>query len=593
MSSLIQTLDTKQIGENGTYEYTWAANNETNESIQEKLIQINFQITRCNENTNDTLPINLYILLSQLKKCYDTNNQSVDYKKYIGMVYKMIAYTRDIVNGKGEYELSFMMIRYFYAFFPELVMHLIPTFVKTETNNHPYGSWKDLKYLCHHCKNNKYDKNMTHNTIYDEIINKCCELYNTQLRKDYENMFDLNYNQSLVAKWIPRENKKFGWLFCKLAEMYFKEYIETAVTYEQLTKAKSKCYREYRRILSSLNSKLDTLQIKQCNKTWSTIDFNNVTSISMMKQKTAFSNMKKNGSTRYTENKDRILCAENFLEYINAKNSNIKGKRVSMIDFTKEALSLLNFNSIYNNFQREHEIKLLNKQWENNKCQNSKLGKMIAMVDTSGSMEGDPLYTAIALGIRIAEMSSLGKRVMTFSSHPTWVNLENCNDFTSCVNKIKNSDWGMRTNFFAALKLILDAIIEAKMSPSEVNDMVLVILSDMQIDQADDDIINQDTMFANIKKMYYDAGMKHFEQPFTPPHILFWNLRSTSGFPNLANEKNTSMMSGINPVLMNAFCNEGMETLSNYTPWSTLDKILNDNRYSILQNYANYYLHNK
>ena len=52
-------------------------------------------------------------------------------------------------------------------------------------------------------------------------------------------------------------------------------------------------------------------------------------------------------------------------------------------------------------------------------------------------------------------------------------------------------------------------------------------------------------------------------------------------------------MSGINPVLMNAFCNEGMETLSNYTPWITLDKILNDNRYSILQNYANDYLHNK
>jgi uncharacterized protein with von Willebrand factor type A (vWA) domain len=36
---------------------------------------------------------------------------------------------------------------------------------------------------------------------------------------------------------------------------------------------------------------------------------------------------------------------------------------------------------------------------------------MIAMVDVSGSMEGDPMNAAIALGIRTAEKSLLGKRV--------------------------------------------------------------------------------------------------------------------------------------------------------------------------------------
>ena len=586
MSSLIQALDSTQIGENGHYEYTWTAQNNSNTLIEEKLVQIHFQLTRNSEDKHATLSIHLYQLLNQLKECFDSKSQIINYKKYITTFYKMIGYTRDIVHGKGEYELSYLMTRYFYVFFPELAMKLITSFVETGKRDHPYGSWKDLKYLCQHCKDSYiYDNEIINKITYNEIIEKSCNIYNTQLRKDYENQYDLNYNQSLVAKWIPRENKKFGWLFSKLAESYFQVYIDSAVTNDQLLRAKKKCYREYRRILSSLNEKLNTLQIHQCNNTWSQIDFDNVTSISMMKQKTAFLNIKRNGKSRYPERQDRIICAEKFGKFINENNSNIKGKRVSITDFTKEAIMLLSYHSQYTNFAREHEIKLLNKQWENNKSQNKKLGKMIAMVDTSGSMEGDPLYAAIALGIRIAEMSLLGKRVMTFSSFPTWVNLDNCDDFTSCVEKIQYSDWGMNTNFFAAIELILQAIVETKLPPSEVKDLVLVILSDMQIDQADNHF-NKSTMFSSFEEKFKKVGMEHYGEPLTPPHILFWNLRSTNGFPNLATEKNTSMMSGINPVLINSFSEEGMESLSQYTPWNFLQKSLSDERYSLLQKYA-------
>ena len=45
-------------------------------------------------------------------------------------------------------------------------------------------------------------------------------------------------------------------------------------------------------------------------------------------------------------------------------------------------------------------------------------------------------------------------------------------------------------------------------------------------------------IYDNIKQKYHDAGMKSFGIPYNPPHILFWNLRSTSGFPNLSTEKN-------------------------------------------------------
>ena len=154
MSSLIKALDAKKVGENGTYEYTWAANSS---SIEEKIVQINFQLVR-NQHCNSLLIPNLFLLLNHLRDLYDIDDvtiddTTIDFKKYITIIYKMIGYTRDIIAGKGEYELTFMMIRYFYSFFPELAIEFIPTLVQMENKEHSYGSWKDLKYLCNHCKN--------------------------------------------------------------------------------------------------------------------------------------------------------------------------------------------------------------------------------------------------------------------------------------------------------------------------------------------------------------------------------------------------------------------------------------------------------
>jgi hypothetical protein len=50
-------------------------------------------------------------------------------------------------------------------------------------------------------------------------------------------------------------------------------------------------------------------------------------------------------------------------------------------------------------------------------------------------MEGDPMNVAIALGIRIAEKSIIGKRVLTFSSKPTWINLEDEPDHQELCNR--------------------------------------------------------------------------------------------------------------------------------------------------------------
>jgi hypothetical protein len=287
-------------------------------------------------------------------------------------------------------------------------------------------------------------------------------------------------------------------------------------------------------------------------------------------------NVKKNGDVRCPESIDRVECAQHFNEHVQKAvkgEVEMKGKRVGMADFTKQAIDLIRNGSPV-------EFDLLNSQWRDNSSQNGALGKMIAMVDVSGSMDGDPMNVAIALGIRIAEKSALGKRVMTFSSTPTWVNLEPYTDFISQVEVVKRAPWGMNTNFYAALDMILDAIIENNMAPEDVQDMVLVVLSDMQMDSGDN--CNKQALYETMKAKYEAAGIRVHGTPYKPPHILFWNLRSTSGFPALSNQPNSSMMSGFSPALLNLFCQQGIDALQSCTPWCLLVESLENERYKIM-----------
>ena len=380
----------------------------------------------------------------------------------------------------------------------------------------------------------------------------------------------------MVAKWIPREKSTFGWLFENLATNFFSHFLNTANNDVSRRKAVLKCKTEYRKILSTLNKHIDTVQIKQCGHNWANINFGKTTSITLTKQKKAFLNVKKNGDIRYPDNIDRLQCAQHFNEHVQKAvrgEVEMKGKRVGMADFTKQALQLLRKGS-----QTEND--LLNSQWRDNSSQNGGLGKMIAMVDVSGSMDGDPMHVAIALGIRIAEKSALGKRVMTFSANPTWVNLEPYTDFISQVNVVGRAPFGQNTNFYAALDMILDAIIQNKMAPEDVQDLILVILSDMQMDEGDK--CNKQALYEIMKAKYEAAGIRVHGTPYKPPHILFWNLRSSSGFPALSNQPNASMMSGFSPALLNLFCEQGMDALQSSTPWSLLLRSLENERYTIM-----------
>ena len=298
MSQLINTLDNCnpiQLGENCHNEYEWSNN------IQESILQFSFQLTRTDNKGILNLSNILDHLLLKLKNIVSFGSL-VDRelcKGHLSILYKMIAHTRDIIDGKGEYTLSYMMVYIWNKHYPLLAKFALRCFfIHDDKGSHQYGSWKDFKYFCKYCKEQCNNENSS-------LVTYAIGLVNEQIKKDYANMISNSFDISLVSKWVPREKSSFGWIYESLATDYFNNILQTAKTEAQQIKALLKCKTEYRKIISSLNRLIDTTQIKQCGKEWKNIDFNKVTSITLNKQNKAFLNIKKNGEKRNFDDIDR------------------------------------------------------------------------------------------------------------------------------------------------------------------------------------------------------------------------------------------------------------------------------------------------
>jgi hypothetical protein len=587
MAALVSVLDKMnniQYGENNHIEYKWS------KIQQEQILQLSFQLVR----TTDVAK--RHELAKKFSTCF--KNGSLDERK---ILIKMLAHTRDIEEGKGEYALSIAIIsalaetEAYREMCASLMCNFVGASTSTVNSQKPMGSWKDMKYLF-----NELD------ACPPELVN----VINKQLRQDIESVNNTK-SCSLLAKWIPREkSKKFGWIHKILAMDYFEHYGHLGWTKRATDKAQT----YYRKIVSRLNRYIDTVQIKQCSQTWKAIDFDNVTSITMMKQRKAFLNDK------CLHDDDRIICRQHLLQHIDqVKNgtTEMKGKRTSMIDFVKAAIQLKDTDA-NTNTNSESERFIINEAWKNNSKDTKSLENMIAMVDTSGSMESEnsqPLYSAMGLGIRVAEKSKLGKRIMTFHSNPTWINLDNCKDFVDEVHMVRDAGWGMNTNFHKAMELILNQIKVNKLAADDVENLVLVVFSDMQFDAAEknDEFITSSPNDSNcgsymgtrcgpndsscgsqpravtetvrqiLVKKFHDAGVEICGKGYKMPHILFWNLRSTNGFPELSYQNNVTMLSGYSPMLLNSFMEDGMTGLREVTPWGMLTKMLDKERYNVLE----------
>ena len=468
--------------------------------------------------------------------------------------------TRDIRGvGKGERDLFFNIIKL--DVMKDMVskcLSLIPE----------YGRWDDLFQP----------------EIFAMHKEKILNLIKTQLEADEKNLKE-EKSISLLAKWLPREHKSTP------------EDIVIALANHITGFTEKKSLMYYRKRVSALNKKLNTVEIMMCSKHFADIDPEKVTGRSTKLYTKAFLNQpvkKKHGRKEISILPDRIECAEHFKTYFSrAAKGEIKMKGANVV-YPHELVAKILDSS--NDFS-EPELDAIEGQWrsivEDMRVHCPMLKDFLAMIDCSGSMMGIPIQVSIALGLLIAELNTgpFKNTVMTFDSTPTLLKFTTTG-LVNRIREIRHLAQGTSTDFQAAYNLIIKHFIEF----GKFSDVTLVVLTDMGFDQACG--AGQSSYYTGnfntyaVKTKAVESHIQIARRAFVmqselingdgqgckPPQMVIWNLRGEySDFQATADEDGVMNMSGWSPSILKVLGSQGFEAAAAMNTPATALKAILDN----------------
>ena len=390
----------------------------------------------------------IYLLRFVYKKMI---TQKYEFLYYLICLYKLIGFFRDIKYGQGERDISYMMICVWYNYYPELALFAFRLFIDVVNNQQSFGCWADVKYFCDFVNNS----NILIKKQKDQIINYAISVLLYQFDKD--NYFwndtlsaylrkrfgehidtirpDARNYISNVAKWIPREKSKYGWLYDKIVKQwniihrpFLFENIDTIQQYEKVMKF---CKMDFRNMVSKMNKEIDTPQIKQCNQNWNNIEPQKVTLLTMLKQKSGFT--KQRHHTNFTS--DFFLNHFHNGEYI-VHSGTYKKTNISIGTYVKQAVDLLKYKRTDNTLCK---LEFLDHCWIKNVLNhfknNESSSNFLPIVDISSSLDYKTKYNAIGMGILICQLSKL-KRVILIENNFICLNIHIEKDFTDIIREI-------------------------------------------------------------------------------------------------------------------------------------------------------------
>ena len=169
-------------------EYPLLNNIDKDLFFKEQIILLYYNLSR--KNNIQSLSMIFDNLLCSLKKW---NNNS--FLQYLIVIFKMVGQTRDCFYGKGEHDLSYMLLAILYKYYPVLAIYALHKFIQPLSNGElGYGSWRDIKYFCEYLRSNTFQ------CIHHPLIKYCIQLMNNALKRDYDNWNSVldNYFQQLI-----------------------------------------------------------------------------------------------------------------------------------------------------------------------------------------------------------------------------------------------------------------------------------------------------------------------------------------------------------------------------------------------------------
>lgn len=439
---------------------------------------------------------------------------------------KAVFHLRDCRGGKGEKARFYDCIRWLTK--NGHIEHV----VKNLTHVSFYGSFKDLLVLG---AGTELETAML--TIFADALHADIAALTSAIESGNINtQGHANVELTLAAKWAPTEGGSFD----------RKHKLAAKIT-SAMNGAGILSLKDYRtKVLTPLRNHLEITERYMCSQNWDEIDFSHVPSIAMKNYRKAFELHEENRFKKY-------------LEDVKSGATKINAGQVFPHQLVKHYMG----GGAY-----DETIEL---QWkEIVKTAKSKFGNNTAfpLVDVSGSMSGEPMEVAIALGLLLSEITcdQFKGSMLTFHENPTIFRVNTNLSLMDKIAKIQKAPWGGSTNLAKAFDQLLNFAVTLNV-PATSMPKTLYIFSDMQFDQASSS--NSHTNFQNIERKYKDAG-------YARPNIVFWNLRgNTVDFPVEQHVPNTALVSGFSPSLMELFMTGNV-----ISPYAVMLEALSNPRYS-------------
>lgn len=422
------------------------------------------------------------------------------------MAMKTLFYIRDVRGGQGERKTFRTCLNWLANYHPDAVQKNLELIAT-------YGRWDDLFVL-----------------FGTPMEKAAMAVMAKQLKKDWKDM-QAEKSVSLLAKWLKSENTSS------------KDSVAKAKKFREFLGWNSK---KYRKTLSTLRRYIDVVEVKMCARDWDHINFEHVPSKATLTYRKAF---EKRATKAYKA----------YLASVEKGEAKIKADVLYPYDILR---------TLVESPQSEISLKAADLQWKALPNYLEGDGKGLVIADTSGSMNGLPLYMAVSLAIYFAErnVGPFKDVFITFSMHPCFHRLVGSN-LLEKWNNLDRGGWDGNTNLQATFDLILNTA-KANKVPQKDMPTFLFIISDMEFDYACSKEGKSATNFKVMKEKFEEAGYKL-------PNVIWWTVASRrNNTPVMFSDTGVALVSGSHPSILKKITS--MKALS---PIGVMLEVLLNKRY--------------
>ena len=418
-------------------------------------------------NTTSNACLDLFGTIGALRNADEDRITSLfeeAYKENPLLATKILFYSRDIrgdneTSGLGERRVFRIILKYCALYHPECIkpnLDLIGV----------YGRYDDLYEL-----------------IDTPLEDDMWKAMKKQFEEDKTNLEKGNVI-SLLAKWIKTADAS--------SEKTRRLGIKTALKlgYDVFT---------FKRIVRAMRRHIGIVERLMCANEWDKIKYSEVPSRAMMIYRNAF---KKHDEERFSEFAQKAVTGE----------AKINSSTLYPYDIVEKMIDDWNWRCKVSGTEEQ----ILQAQWDQLPNYVEEGTNAIVIADTSGSMQGRPIYSALGLAIYFAQRNTgaYHNLFMTFSHESNYQKIHG-KTLRQIFSNLNYNGWNMNTNLQRAFDRILQTAIDNHVSYDEMPKSIIVI-SDMEIDYCGD---RDWTFYDKIRAKYAEYG-------YNIPTIVFWNVES-------------------------------------------------------------------